>query len=202
MSKEEAPLSGSRGAETVDACRDRLTERKEATIEAEWRVKLEKIRQDHAIALQAKEGELRCKDNVVAKLTSKIADLESTNSSLSVENGQLKIEIKVLREEREEKAELQREVYALNERLNALDPIQRDYEDALNTIARQSAENEVLRGSKEKYYEETRQFREQVVELTHYLNYERENKQISQISIRNLGFEVCSKQIYTALLLA
>ena len=155
ISKEEAPLSGSRGAETVDACRDRLTERNVATIEAEWRVKLEKIRQDHAIALQAKEGERRCKDNVIAKLNNKIADLESTNSSLSVENGQLKREIKVLREEREERAELQREVYVLNARLNALDPLQRDYEDALNTIARQSAENEVLRGSKEKYYEET-----------------------------------------------
>ena len=188
MSKEEVPFRSS-GAETIDAYRDRPTERSEATIEAEWRLKVEKLRQDHVIAIKAKEDELRSNGHLVAGLKTKIADIEGAKSSLTVENDQLKIENKVLREE---KAELQREVFHLNEAANACGPLQRDYEAALDTIARLRAENEVLRLSRENYYDETRHYQEQVAELTHHLNHERDEKQIFQESIRIHGGEVSS----------
>ena len=188
MSKEEVPFRSS-GAETIDAYRDRPTERSEATIEAEWRLKVEKLRQDHVIAIKAKEDELRSNGHLVAELKTKIADIESAKSSLTLENDQLKIENKV---QREEKAEHQREVFHLSETVNAFGPLQRDHEAALDTIARLRAENEALRLSREKYYEETRRYEERVAELTLRLNHERDEKQIFQESIRIHGAEVSS----------
>lgn len=177
MNREEAPFVRSSGAENVDASRDRAAERKEENIVAELRLQKEKQRQDHIVALQAKTDEIRSKDNDIAQLKNKIAQLESSNVALAVE-------------EREEKAELQRDVCDLSEKLNAFGTIQRDYEAALDTVTRLRSEIEVVRESREKYYEESRQLQQQVAELTQYLDYERENNQICHNTIRNLGFEI------------
>lgn len=155
MSRDEASANVSGEAKNIGAS-------EHSKNYEELRLKLEKQKQDHFIALQDKNNELRAKDE----------------------------EISNLRRERADKLELQKEVCDLNERLNNLSPLQRDYEASIKQIARLSAELDTIRHDREDYAEQSRRLKEQVDEHAHTIDNERRRSEVIHASLWGYAYEI------------
>ena len=151
----------------------------------ELRVKLQKQRQDHVVALRGKSEEISVKDKEIASLKAEVDILRL----ITADNDGLRQE---LQNEKVTNTELQTEVCDVNEKLNQLGTISRDYEASLNQVAKLTAERDAIREDREKYYEEARRLNEYTVELKKQLdNRQRTNAELQQ-SLLTLGHEVCN----------
>ena len=193
MSIKEPPLKDRGEGEKTGAYDKNVVERQTGVI-GDLHLKLEKQKQDHFIALQGKAHEICAKDNEIALLKDEIVKLESRKSITDERNNQLEAENNALRQERETNAQLQSEVCDLNKKLNDLSALRRDYEAAVDTTTRISAERDIQREAREKLFEESRRLQEQFEEQTKRLDFERERLGAYHNSILNLGFEVREKE--------
>ena len=162
----------------------------------ELRVKLQKQRQDHVVALRGKSEEISVKDKEIASLKAEVDRLRL----ITADNDGLRQELQTvknfLQNEKDTNTELQTEVCDVNEKLNQLGTISRDYEASLNQVAKLTAERDAIREDREKYYEEARRLNDYTVELKKHLdNRQRTNAELQQ-SILALGHEVCTRRIY------
>lgn len=156
----------------------------------ELRVRLEKQRQDHIVALQGKNEELTAKQNEIAKLKDENYKLKALNSAVTLEKDELQAENKALLLDRERKHELQTEVCDLNEKLNKKSALDRDYEACLNKICKLTAERDTLREDREEQYEKARRFKEQVEDQAKVLDNERKKNEALQSSLLNFIHEI------------
>ena len=155
----------------------------------ELRVKLQKQRQDHVIALRGKSEEIRVKDKEIASLKAEVDILRL----ITADNDGLRQE---LQNEKVTNTELQTELCDINEKLNQHGTLRRDYEASINQVAKLTAERDAIREDREKYYEEGRRLNEYTLELKKQLdNNLRTNAELQQ-SILTLGHEVCTRRIY------
>ena len=156
----------------------------------ELRVKLEKQRQDHIVALQGKNEELDAKQKEIATLKDENYKLKALNSAALLEKDELQAENRELQLDRESKHELQTAVCDLNEKLNRKSTLDRDYEASLNKIIKLTAERDTLREDREEQFEKARRFQEQVEDQAKILDNERKKNEALQYSVLNFIYKV------------
>ena len=158
----------------------------------ELRVKLQKQRQDHVVALRGKSEEISVKDKEIASLKAEVDRLRLITADNDGLRQELQTVYNSLQNQKNTNTELQTELCDVNEKLNQLGTISRDYEASLNQMAKLTAERDAIREDREKCYEEARRLNEYTVELKKQLdNRQRTNAELQQ-SLLTLGHEVCN----------
>ena len=165
--EENAEATGASTTEASESCNQKTENF------AELRVKLDKQKQDHVIAMRCKSKEIGIKDNEIASLKTEIEQLKVSRDAAQ-ENNQ----------------ELQTEVCNLNEKLNQDSTLRRDYDASLNQLAKLAAERDSLREDRERFSEEVRRLEEYVEEKEKQLGNKQTLIEHLQNTVLNLGYEV------------
>ena len=169
--EENTEATGASTTEASESCNQKTE------YYAELRVKLDKQKQDHVIAMRCKSKEISIKDNEIASLKTQIEQLKVSRDA-------------AVRQEQENNQELQTEVCNLNEKLNQDSTLRRDYDASLNQLAKLAAERDSLREDRERFSEEVRRLEEYVEEKEKQLGNKQTLIEHLQNTVLNLGYEV------------